>query len=424
MAFVRVDVPTSTSSLVVADANAGGERVLATRSSGQNFASLFVLGEQIRPVWSPDGRQIAVYEQAATTGSRIVLVDAESGAETPVGARTQAFAEGLAWFGSTSLVLSQRETFGQRAQLSLLSLPSGALTPLTNDLSSYFGVDLDGSRRSLVTSKRETRVAIWVGEADRGHGTEVVAPTPYGSSLYALTWAADRVLYVATPGGHPAIFGVGVGGGAPELVVGDAASVSVTADARTIVYSRGPGGLWKRDANGRTTQLVQDFANDVIVTPDDRDVLYLSFRSGIQSPWIVPLDGGEPREIVHAFASVGSLRLARDGVHLFFVSMAGGWTICDLPDCANVHTVPFPENLSAGSFQWTPDGADIAYVAADFKSIWAQPVAGGAPRRIAELAVPADRAIAEFAWSRDGRRLAALLTITSEDIVLLSGLRP
>ena len=82
MAFVRVDVPTSTSSLVVADAsaNAGSERVLATRSGGENFASLFVLGEQIRPVWSPDGRQIAVYEQSPTTGSRIVLVDAESDA--------------------------------------------------------------------------------------------------------------------------------------------------------------------------------------------------------------------------------------------------------------------------------------------------------------------------------------------------------
>ena len=171
-----------------------------------------------------------------------------------------------------------------------------------------------------------------------------------------------------------------MGGGAPEPAIGDdAGSVSVTADARTIVYTRGPDGLWKRDANGRTTQLVQDFANDVIVTPDDRNVLYVSFRSGIQAPWIVPLDGGEPREIVHAFTSVGSLRLARDGVHLFFVSGAGGWTICDLPDCANMHTVPFPENVRVG-FQWTPDSADIAYASAPISRAFGRSLSRAARR--------------------------------------------
>ncbi|HUO66060.1 MAG TPA: protein kinase [Gammaproteobacteria bacterium] len=425
MAFIRVDVPTATSSLVVADANAGNDRVLATRSGGQSFASLFVLGAQIRPIWSPDGRQIAVYEQVPATGSRLVLVDVESGTETAVGARTPAFPEGLAWFRPSSLVLSRREMLGQRAQLALLSLPSGALTPLTNDLSSYFGVDVDGSRRSLVTSKRETRVSVWVGDADGQHGEEVVPPTPYGSSLYSLTWAAERVLYSATPNGRPATFAIDSGGGTPEPAVGDdGGSAGATSDGRTIVYASGPGGLWKRDASGRTTQITADFANDVIVMPDDRSVIYASIQNGIQSPWIVPLDGGTPKEIVHAFTSVGTLRLARDGVHLSFVSANGGWTICDLPDCANAHTLPFPANLGSGVSQWTPDGADIAYVGADLRSIWAQPVEGGAPRQIAAVAVPADRAIAAFAWSRDGRRLAALLTSTSEDIVLLSGLRP
>src|SRR5262249_34127686 len=73
MAFVRVDVPTAVSSLVIADASGQHERVLATAK--EDLASLFTLGSLARPAWSPDGRSIAV-DALGPDGARVVAFDA------------------------------------------------------------------------------------------------------------------------------------------------------------------------------------------------------------------------------------------------------------------------------------------------------------------------------------------------------------
>src|SRR5262249_414977 len=103
-----------------------------------------------------------------------------------------------------------------------------------------------------------------------------------------------------------------------------------------------------------------------------------------------------------------------------FRSLRGGWLVCDLPDCANRREVQAPEPFE-GDYQWTPDGRAIAYVPRAQGEIRGVPLDGGEPRRVATLALPADRKAAAFAWSRDGKRLAVLESIVTEDIVLLSG---
>jgi hypothetical protein len=49
-----------------------------------------------------------------------------------------------------------------------------------------------------------------------------------------------------------------------------------------------------------------------------------------------------------------------------------------------------------------------------------QPLDGGAPRQLTHFA---DRTIADFAWSRDGTRLAVARATVTNDIVLFKGLR-
>jgi Tol biopolymer transport system component len=85
--------------------------------------------------------------------------------------------------------------------------------------------------------------------------------------------------------------------------------------------------------------------------------------------------------------------------------------------------VPLPDDFD-GDYQWTPDGAAIAYISRQQGEIRAVPLDGGEPRRMATLPFAADRAAAAFAWSRDGKHLAVLESLVTEDIVLLSGLQP
>jgi hypothetical protein len=68
----------------------------------------------------------------------------------------------------------------------------------------------------------------------------------------------------------------------------------------------------------------------------------------------------------------------------------------------------------------TPDGEGIAYLDSRAMNVWSFPLAGGAPQQLTHFT---DRAIESFAWSADGTRLAVLRTTTTNDIVLLKGLR-
>src|SRR5207253_5672353 len=74
--------------------------------------------------------------------------------------------------------------------------------------------------------------------------------------------------------------------------------------------------------------------------------------------------------------------------------------LCDLPACTSSRTL----NYAGYPLRWTPDGRAVAYVdGATQRNIWVQPLAGGPPRQLTRFT---DRTIADFAWSRDGTRLA------------------
>ena len=124
------------------------------------------------------------------------------------------------------------------------------------------------------------------------------------------------------------------------------------------------------------------------------------------------------------FAGAGSVDVSREGRLLFvsqdeqkqFVVMA-----CDLPACTARRTQPFSQ--ASGRPRWMPDGRAIAVVVPDPPpgNIWVQPLDGGAPRQLTHFT--GDYEISDFAWSRDGKRLAVSRSKSTSDIVLFKGLR-
>jgi Tol biopolymer transport system component len=134
---------------------------------------------------------------------------------------------------------------------------------------------------------------------------------------------------------------------------------------------------------------------------------------------MVPIEGGEPREIIRMATGPSTPDISPDGRRLLF----GGdekpnefkWFVCELPACSNRVSPPMPANLGSGG-RFTPDGRGITYVDKSHMNIWTQPLAGGSPRQITHFT---DRTIDSFAWSRDGSRLAIVRSTTTSDIVLL-----
>jgi eukaryotic-like serine/threonine-protein kinase len=432
MAFVRVDVAADTDSLVIADADGFNQRVLSTRRRPKNgFISAFsvVFGTAPRPAWSPDGRVIALFGvDAASIGIEVVFVDVATGAETKRPAQGGFVPAGIAWLGPTALLLSQPKITGLREQLWRMSYLDGVVTPVTNDLSRYVGVDVDAARSSVVTARSETRVGIWVGDIT-GRGSEIVPPFPYTATLMSVQWAGDRLLYDANTSDVFTIAGVTPGGGEAVEVASDASFPSGTSDGRTVVFARNPPsdqGLWKTDiaSGSQPVRLLAGFSSFPIVTRDDRHVIFLSTKNGLQSPWIVPIDGGEPKLIVNEFAGVNSVDISPDGRRiLFFTSGPQNQfriAVCDLPDCRNRVNLPMPPRFRYVTTRFTPDGQGVAYIDSSGMNVWVQPFNAGAPRQITRFT---DRTIMALAYSRDGKRLAIARAAITNDIVLLKGVK-
>jgi Tol biopolymer transport system component len=72
------------------------------------------------------------------------------------------------------------------------------------------------------------------------------------------------------------------------------------------------------------------------------------------------------------------------------------------------------------TLRWTPDGKGLSYIVTrdGVSNLWAQPIDGGAPTALTEFK---ERLIYNYAWSRDGKRLACVRGTESSDVVLIQG---
>jgi Tol biopolymer transport system component len=422
--FLRSNPSDHTSHLVVADADGSDERVLARREGTAGFFGLSIMGRpSARPAWAPGGRTIAISAYDLKPGAvvdRIVFVDEATRSETALPGRAWG---GLAWLDGASLVLSRSVIGPGPGQLSLLSYPDGKPSRLTNDLNSYDGISLTSDRSALVTTRTERRVGVWVGDAAANSGTDMIPPAAVEASGFGqgIAWAGDRLLYTGSGG---AIMSVIPGRGSAEEIVSSGLSPAATSDGRTIVYGGfGPVGLWRADADGRhARQLLGELAVSPVVTRDDRQLIFVSLRSGVQSPWMMSIEGGTPTQVANVFA--GPLDLSPDGRSMAFESPDDQnrttIVVCELPACTSRRSLMPP--AADAVVRWTPDGRGVAYIdAATQSNLWVQPLDGTSPRQFTHFADR--RTIADFAWSRDGKRLAISRSMVTNDIVLFKGLR-
>jgi Tol biopolymer transport system component len=417
---------------MIAEPDTGKERSLAVRRAPAAFLSLSeVGGPSVRPAWSPDGRVIALFGFDAEAGVRrmqVLFVDVTTGSEQivplPQGVGS---VQGIAWLESGSVALSGAPAVGLAVQLFRMRYPGGRLSRLTNDLSEYSGISVTADRDGLVTSRRDTRVGISVGDSTGSNATEVVPPARFGGLPMTVAWAADRLLYMTQGDGRLSVASVVPGRGMPQEIIQNGGVPVATSDGRQVIYvSSEPGdraGLWKADAEGRQpVHLVTGDAILPIVTPDDRNVIFLSSRSGLQSPWMVPIDGGMPTQIVNMFAGAFSLDVSPDGKSLVFgtTDAQNRYTsvVCDLPACTGRRSLAA---APPGRLRWTADGKAIAYISSVTPSnVWLQPLDGTLSRQHTHFT---ERTISDFAWTRDGTRLALARATITNDIVLFKGLK-
>ncbi|HLL17107.1 MAG TPA: protein kinase [Pyrinomonadaceae bacterium] len=424
-AFRRHVPRTSEDTLVMANEDGSGERVLVLRKAPVSMPWL---------AWSPDGQQIAFSvrgtdEQGYYMNLESVRV-ADGATQTVSGARWRTIGM-LAWLADGSgLVFNGRDRASLPStpeQIWFVAFPGGEAQKITNDLNSYEAVSLTADSRTLLALQSNYSADIWLspggGDPPRQLTNEGSAGTP--------AWTPDgRIVYQSGASGNGDIWMMNADGSGQRQLTFDPnndTSPEVSRDGRLIVFisNRSVGwSIWIMNADGsgqrELVRNVEQFSFPHFA-PDNRTVYYASRDgAGNYAFWRVAVEGGEPARVMEK--TISNARLSPDG-KLFF-TMRSEMTpnapreIVVLPVEGGDPVRTFDAPVGLDMLRWSPDGQGIDYIfrREGASSLWRLPLSGGQPRQLADLKT---YFINWYAWSPDGRQLAVARGNPRTDMILI-----
>lgn len=367
--------------------------------------------EDLNPVWSPDGRHIAFLRQTADS-SEFYLVPVLGGAERKVATifPYQVPSDGNSSYFSPdgkSLAIPDRTAASEPLSLYLLSLETGEKRQLTappagvGDYCPAFSPD--GKWLAFTRSPRWSTDDLYVIPLTGGEPKRL---TFDNLPINGLTWTPDsrEIIFTSRRGGSTRhLWRVAAAGGTPERVdtIGnDVLSPALSLQNNRLAYTQALDdiNIWhlELDAAGKVKaqrELIAstfgDHAPDY--SPDGKQIVFTSGRSGSNAIWVCESDGSKPR-LLHSCGPyvTGTPRWSPDGK----------WIAFDSRSCApGANGNPDIYLLSANGGQphrltedpaedvvpsWSRDGRWIYFGSnrGGQMQIWKLPIAGGQPVQV------------------------------------------
>jgi serine/threonine protein kinase/Tol biopolymer transport system component len=186
--FMRPAPEKHESYLMMAEADGGNPRIVATRKAPQAFKP--------GPVWLPDGQHVVVwvYENVARIGVHLELVDIATGTSSPLGNFVMASPGRLTWRSNPdAIVFAGTEKPGAlHIQLWEILYPTGELRQITNDLDSYNtpGMTADGSK--LVAPQDLLRSSLWLAPASNPDAARQITPGTSREDGIGIAWERQQ----------------------------------------------------------------------------------------------------------------------------------------------------------------------------------------------------------------------------------------
>ena len=425
LAFVRVSGEET--SLVVADADGGGERRLGVRRSPQEAFSGSPRGG---PAWSPDGRMIATGVISLDGGyhGEVVVVSVADGGERRLTSRRWYQVAQVAWLADGGgLLAAAREEWGG-AQIWHVSYPEGEARRITNDLSDYHGLSLTADSRTLATVQYDRPSTIEF-EPGKPPAASQRVTAGMNEGFYGISWMPDgRVAYAAEVSGNLDIWLAGADGASAERLTTDPhadTTPSVSPDGRSVAFiSPREGGIphvWLMDIDGGNQRRLSShgMTGTPSFTPDGRWVVYAAAGSGI---WKVPVEGGAPLPIYEGRVHTPSVSPDGSLVACFYEDEKTGvakMALLRMEGGPPVKILDLPPEMMGPTLAWTPDARALIYGARrdGVSNLWTLPLDGSRPRALTDFT---SGLIFNFAWSRDRKQLALARGSVVEHVVLIS----
>jgi eukaryotic-like serine/threonine-protein kinase len=439
LAFVR-EYPSGETALIVANVDGTDEQKLATRQGSSSFGSAS---------WSPDGRRIACrggHRENNTNHQDLVEIGIDDGIEKPIGTQEWYYIGDIAWVRDGSgLIITASDRGGEPRQVWKVDYPSGTAHRVSTDLNSYSGLSLTADSSALVTVRGQMTMNIWTqAKGDLTQAKQITSGAAASDGMAGIGWTPDgRIVYESNASGRPDIWIMNADGSNATQLTRDFGTdrngLSVSPDGRYVVFASNRGGknnIWKVNIDGTNPKQLTNGGGGLnpVFSPDGQWVAYNSWDSGGPIPWKVPADGGDPIQVTGPYASVAphpraALGMSPDGALIAFyippddqtkVSRIG---VASIDGGNTIRTFDLPPGVIAPQrIRWAPDGQALTYIdiRGGVSNIWSQPLDGGPAQQLTDFKTDS---IFNFAWSRDGKQLAIVRAINSNDVVLMKNFK-
>lgn len=434
MAYLRQLIDRHVSQVLIANADGSGEKLFYQGAEGAMFYGLS---------WGGPDDQLALLSEIVGKNTELLILRSDGKVERTLQPLHTAI--DVAWMpGGSGLFLVGVAKTNDRPQIWFQPYPSGPLVKVSNDLDSYSSLSVTANGNALVTSRYYTDSAIYVGDAphelsDKIDWTLTAISSEQTAGANGLSWSRSGKL-LQLDGDNRLFITDAQGGTRTQLADENQGLLEVVACGNSdwVLESRRAAdqtfNIWKFNvATGETTQLTNTkWARSLSCTPDGKWFAYQD--SGTRAIYKMAMDGGSSKEL--ARGTVCCPAISPDGNSLAYLKMEGqgakqkaSFVVSSLEGGPALKVIVMPADLQnmngSPELRWAPDGKSLTWLSTikNAQHVMMQPLAGGPPVQLTHFeSEPA--LISEYAWSKDGRKLAITRQkYNARDIMMFTGYR-
>lgn len=423
--------------LILKNLENGAERELAARSLPEEYYW------NNYPAWSSDGGKIALVVISRTEHFlRLIAIDVETGGEEEIKTENFRNVEQVLWSADGNSFIASANA-GDNFQLYQIDYPGGEARRITNDLNDYLGISITKDGRKLLSRQRIYYSNIWVGEKDDLENLrQLTVGTSRNDGLKGLTWLDnEKIIYTSNAEKLRDwnIWMVDANDNSRQELTFDAETQNeqpaVSPDGKTVYFSSNravSAHIWRVGSEGGNLEQV--------TFSEDKTELYPQISS--DGAWLYYIQKDRNSSAIQRKSLTGEktetltdkqklspdtfLSLSTDGKYLAFQNLTGKSPNgieefqVGVIETENPQKIKFFNLPATGQFiKWNAEEKSFDYFIDSLggAEIWRRKLDEDKPSLI--FNIPQDD-VFNFAWSKDGQRLAIARGQLLRDAVLLT----
>ncbi len=440
IAFIRNFPEQQKQILYIKNLENGEEREILTRNFPETFFYRGLLA------WSPDASKIAFVANAgAERTTRLFVVNAENGKEEEIKTPRLRQFEQAVWLPDGKTLIVSASEQGRKFHLWKIFYPDEYVQRITNGLNSFDSISISADGKNIVTNQTAESANLWTAdESDLNNQKQITSGNSNNFGQTSLDWANnEKIVYASIEEKNPFanlwILDAATGSRQPLTANTEFHSdfASVSADGNFVYFNSNRNrvvNVWRIETSGEKLMQITDETDGLQLFPQyapDGKYIYYIFRNRA-SAVIKRRNLAENKEEVFLenkeIIPGAFLSLSANGKYLVFLNVKSEIETDDkesnlqfaVVSTENAGDIRFFNVKAIGSTaRLSADGKFFDYISFSDggTKILRQSVDGGETGEILTLS---KERIFNFAWSKDGTKLAISRGQRFRDAVLLT----